>query len=263
MSMQKLPALFVGHGSPFNLFTKNPFTQALNSYGDSFFKEHKLEAIVIISAHWATKGTLITGVEKPDMVYDYYGFPDKFYEYIYPAKGSPEIANKIEKLLPNVISTTDEWGIDHAATIILENILPSGEIPVIELSLDIKKPLKYHYELGKKLAPLRNEGILFIGSGNLIHTFREIESEISADPLDWVVELDNLQKRAISMCDLELLFNFEKISLNRRGFQTLEHYIPMLYILGMKHPEEQVNYIYEGFQHGSISHRSFEIKNKK
>lgn len=260
MIMPRLPALFVGHGSPFNLFIKSPFTQALNEYGDHFFKENNLEAIVIISAHWTTNGTLVTGEKNPKMVYDYYRFPNKFYDYIYPAKGSPEIADKIEKFLPDVISITKEWGIDHAATIVLENILPSGDVPIIELSLNIKKPLKYHYELGKKLAPLRDQGIFFIGSGNLIHTFREAKPEMISAPFDWAIELDTIQRQAISTLDFEFLFDYDKASLNRRGFQTSEHYIPMLSILGMKHPEERIHYIYEGIQHGSVSHRSFEIK---
>ena len=143
--MPRLPALFAGHGSPFNLFTKTPFTEALNEYGKTFFQKHKPDAIVLISAHWSTNGTFITADAKPKMVYDYYGFPQKFYDYVYPAQGSPEISSKISNCLSEIIGTSLEWGIDHAATIILENILPSGEIPIIELSLDIKKSLQYHY----------------------------------------------------------------------------------------------------------------------
>ena len=257
--MTRLPALFFGHGSPNNLFTVNSFTEALKQYGDNFFQNHKPDAIVLISAHWLTRGTYLTAAKEPKMIYDYYGFPKEFYEYKYPAKGSPEISETITQFLPDVIKSTADWGIDHAATIILENILPSGEIPIIELSLDIKKPMQYHYELGQKLAPLRDQGILFIGSGNLIHTFRELSHDISALPFDWVLELDELQKTAIDSQNIDDLLNYDKISLKGRGFQTLDHYLPMLYILGMKQINEKISYIYEGFQHSSASHRSFEL----
>ncbi len=257
--MDLLPAAFIGHGNPFNLFNENPFTQSLKKFGKHFFQEYRPEAIVIISAHWLTQGTFITADAIPKMVYDYYGFPEKFYDYIYPAKGSPEISSKISKFLPEIIGTSLDWGIDHAATIVLENILPSGEIPVVELSIDFKQSLQYHYELGKKLAHLREEGILFIGSGNLIHTFREIEYNINAIPYDWALNLDEIQKEALNTGDLDTLFNFKKVSLGRRGFQSLDHYIPMLYILGMKRDDESIKFLYEGIQHGSVSHRSFEI----
>lgn len=257
--MDTIPALFVGHGSPFNIFNENPFTISLQNFGKDFFNHYHPKAIVLISAHWTTNGTFITADRNLKMIYDYYGFPEKFYEYTYPAHGSPEISSKISNYLPEIIGTSLDWGIDHAATIILENIMPDGEIPIIELSLDIKQSLRYHYELGKKLFPLRKEGIVFIGSGNLIHTFREMDNTMDATPFTWTIELDKIQKNAIDTEDFEILLNHKKASFDKRGFQTLEHYIPMLYILGMKQSNEKVRYIHEGFQHGSISHRSFEI----
>ncbi|NHJ86961.1 MAG: dioxygenase [Asgard group archaeon] len=259
VKLTKQPALFIGHGSPFNLFEKNSFTNALKTYGKTLFQNYQPDAIVIISAHWLTQGTYITSENTPRMIYDYYGFPEKFYTYTYPAKGSTEIAKRIVNHNPKSIIPTNDWGIDHAATIVLENILPSGKIPVLELSLDLQRPFEYHYELGQKLALLREKGILFIASGNLIHTFREMNYNMLAEPFDWAIKLDEIQKKAITTNDLESLFNFDIISLNKRGFQTLDHYLPLLYILGMKQKLAKINYIFEGFQHGSISHRSFEI----
>ena len=258
--MKRLPAIFVGHGSPYNLFEQNSFTQSLNSLGKEIIKQYSPDAIVIISAHWLTRGTNITGNDNPKMVYDYYNFPKEFYEYKYPAKGSSKTAEKISQFLPNVLKLSNEWGIDHAATIILENLIPSGEIPIIELSLDIKKPPQYHFELGQKLARLREENILFIGSGNLIHTFKELNQNMSAEPFDWVIELDTAQKNAIDSYNIDLLINYEKIPLSKRGFQTNDHYLPMLYIMGMKQEDEDIRHFYEGFQHGSVSHRSFIIE---
>lgn len=259
--MTRLPALFIGHGSPYNLFNENDFTKSLKDFGKQLFPKYKPRAIILISAHWLTHGTLLTNDNHPKMVYDYYGFPKQFYEYIYPAKGSSKIANDISRLLPETLSTTNEWGIDHAATIVLENILPSGAIPVIELSLDIRYPPQYHYELGQKLAKLREQNYLFIGSGNLIHTFREINWDMNAKPFKWAVELDSIQKNALDLGDINALVNYELIELSKRGFQTNEHYLPMLYIIGMQQRDENISYIYEGIQHASISHRSFVIKN--
>jgi 4,5-DOPA dioxygenase extradiol len=258
--MTRLPALFIGHGSPYNLFDKNDFTQSLKDFGKNFFTKYRPRAIILISAHWLTRGTFLTSDNNPRMVYDYYGFPKHFYEYIYPAKGSTKIADEIAQSFPDLLNTTYEWGIDHAATIVLENLIPSGEIPVIELSLDVRYPPQYHFETSKKLAKLRDENLLFIGSGNLIHTFREINWDINAEPFEWAIKLDKLQKQALDSTNIDILINYDKIELSKRGFQTNDHYLPMLYIIGMKKDDEQVKYIYEGIQHASVSHRSFIIE---
>ncbi|MFW9824262.1 MAG: dioxygenase [Candidatus Thorarchaeota archaeon] len=257
--MTRLPALFIGHGSPYNLFSQNNFTQSIKEFGKDLFVKYIPKAIILISAHWLTHGTLLTSDNQPKMVYDYYGFPKQFYEYKYPAKGSSKIASEIAESLPNTLHTTKDWGIDHAATIVLENLIPSGEIPVIELSLDVRYAPRYHFELGKKLGKLREKNILFIGSGNLIHTFREFNWDINAEPFEWTVTLDNLQKKVLDSHDIDFLINYDKIELSKRGFQTNDHYLPMLYIIGMQQEGENIGYIYEGIQHGSVSHRSFVI----
>ncbi|MFX0181270.1 MAG: 4,5-DOPA dioxygenase extradiol [Candidatus Hodarchaeota archaeon] len=257
--MTRLPALFIGHGSPYNLFNKNDFTKSLKDFGTKLFYHYKPKAIILISAHWLTHGTFLTGDDNPQMVYDYYGFPKHFYEYEYPAKGSSKIAQEITQSFPNTLKTTNAWGIDHAATIVLKNLIPSGEIPVIELSLDIRYSPQYHFELGKKLASLRENNLLLIGSGNLIHTFREFNWDIDAEPFEWAIELDSIQKQALDSHDINVLINYEQIQLSKRGFQTNEHYLPMLYIMGMQHDNESIQYIYEGIQHSSVSHRSFFI----
>lgn len=260
--MTRLPALFIGHGSPYNLFNENDFTKSLRDFGKKLFSKYKPRAIVLISAHWLTRGTFLTGDDNPRMVYDYYGFPKHFYEYVYPAKGSSKIAQEITQSFPNILKTSNEWGIDHAATIVLENLIPEGKIPIIEFSLDIRHPPQYHFELGQKLANLREQDFLLIGSGNLIHTFREFNWDINAEPFEWAIELDNLQKQALDSHNTNVLINYEQIKLSKRGFQTNDHYLPMLYIIGMQQDDEKVSYIYEGIQHASVSHRSFFIGNK-
>ncbi|MHA2287413.1 MAG: 4,5-DOPA-extradiol-dioxygenase [Promethearchaeota archaeon] len=250
-----MPALFVGHGSPFNIFQENPFTNSLRTLSSNLPEP---KAIVIISAHWVTQGTQLTLIDNPKMIYDYYGFPSKFYEYIYPAKGNRQISEEILNFLPNIIKSSLNWGIDHAATIILENLFPKANIPVIELSLDYWKPPEYHFDLGRKLRLLRENGIMFIGSGNLIHTFREVDWENQYGvPRSWAVEIDTLHKQSISNYDFKSLIHYDQWVLSTRAFQTNEHYLPMLYILGMKDTKDTLGYIYEGFQHGTISHRSF------
>ncbi|MFX1572858.1 MAG: dioxygenase [Promethearchaeota archaeon] len=257
--MTRLPALFIGHGSPYNIFNKNDFTQSLKSFGKKLFSKYKPKAIILISAHWLTQGTFLTGDDNPRMIYDYYGFPKHFYEYIYPAKGSSRIAQELTRYIPDILKTTNEWGIDHAATIVLENLIPSGEIPVIELSLDIMHTPQYHFDLGRKLAILREKNFLIIGSGNLIHTFREFNWDIDAEPFKWAIELDSIQKQALDSHDISVLIDYKQIQLSKRGFQTNEHYLPMLYIIGMQQDNEDIRYIYEGIQHSSVSHRSFFI----
>jgi len=251
----KMPVLFIGHGSPFNIFQQNKFTTSLRNLGSNLPKPR---AIVLISAHWLTSGTKITIDDNPKMIYDYYGFPPKFYEYVYPAKGSELIATEIIDFLPLILKPSIEWGIDHAATIVLEHLFPEANVPVIEFSLDYIKPPEYHFELGKKIKSLREKGIMFIGSGNLVHTFRNINMNNQfGPPLSWAEELDTLQKQAISDYDIDNLIHYENWPLSAKGFQTNEHYLPMLYILGMKDLNDSLEFVYEGFQHGSISHRSF------
>ncbi|MFX0073827.1 MAG: 4,5-DOPA dioxygenase extradiol [Candidatus Hermodarchaeota archaeon] len=250
-----MPVLFFGHGSPYNLFQENPFTNSLRALGLNLPKP---KAIVIISAHWITQGTKITLEDNPKMIYDYYGFPSKFYDYVYPAKGNEQISKEIINFLPEIIKPSTQWGIDHAATIVLENIFPKADVPIIELSLDYWKPSEYHFELGKKLKPLRKKGIMFIGSGNLIHTFRELDwNNQFGPPFPWAEELDKLHKQAISMYDIDNLIHYNRWPLSARAFQTNEHYLPLLYILGMKDKSDSLEFVYEGFQHGTISHRSY------
>ncbi|MBY9019945.1 MAG: 4,5-DOPA dioxygenase extradiol [Candidatus Lokiarchaeota archaeon] len=250
-----MPALFIGHGSPFNLFQENPFTNSLRALGSTLSEPR---AIVVVSAHWVTQGTKLTLDDNPRMIYDYHGFPLYFYEYIYPAKGSKQISEEIIDFLPKIIKSSSKWGIDHAATIVLEKLFPKANIPVIELSLDYGKSPEFHYELGKKLKHLRENGIMFIGSGNLIHTFREVDWENQYGiPVSWAEELDSIHKQAIFTSDFDGLIHYERWPLSTRGFQTNEHYLPMLYILGMKDTKDSLKFVYEGFQHGTVSHRSF------
>ncbi|GAB4328668.1 MAG: 4,5-DOPA dioxygenase extradiol [Promethearchaeota archaeon] len=246
--------MFAGHGSPFNLFQDNDFTRSLKAHARTL---PPVDVVVVISAHWFTRGTFVTSDERPKMVYDYFGFPREFYEYVYPASGSPETARKLVEALPEKARTSDQWGIDHAATIPLQHLFPGADVPVVELSVDATRPPEYHYELGRRLRPFREEGVLFVGSGNLVHTFREFSWEQFCPPFPWALELDAIQKEALLRGDVDVLVHPERVPLSARGFPTLDHYLPALYIAGMQGSKERVKFVHESFQHGSVSHRTF------
>jgi 4,5-DOPA dioxygenase extradiol len=250
-----LPVFFIGHGSPMNLVATNQFTADLKTLQ----KELPIpQAIVVISAHFLTRGTMITGSNRPKQIFDFYGFPKELYEIKYEPPGSSAIAKDICASVANFsIQPTPEWGIDHAATIVLQYLFPKADIPVLELSIDLHQSAEYHYRLGQELAKLRGKGILFIGSGNMIHTFQELDWNQDAKPFAWAIKFDEKQKTALVTRNHDALIHFERWKESYRAFQTPDHYFPMLTILGMQQPEESLRWVHEGIQHGSISHRSF------
>jgi 4,5-DOPA dioxygenase extradiol len=252
--MARLPAIFIGHGSPHNLVERNPFTDDLRKFR---LELPTPQAIVLISAHWTTKGTLFTADQAPKQIFDFYGFPKRLYDVIYEPPGQPELAITLAQHLGDRRSSvSQDWGIDHAATIPLVHLFPKANVPVVEMSLDMSLPPPAHYQLGKELARFREDGVLFIGSGNLIHTFRELAPSWDAEPFEWAVHHDERQWRAIQENDVEALVHFERDPVSRRAFQTTEHYLPLLYVLGMRSEGDMLRQVHQGFQHGSISHRS-------
>jgi 4,5-DOPA dioxygenase extradiol len=254
-----MPVLFIGHGSPFNLVMDNPFTRDLKILRDQLDEP---KDIVLISAHWMTNGTRFTADEGPNQIFDFYGFPKKLYNVKYHPQGNPGLAKDLAALSDKDSSISYEWGIDHAATIPLVHLFPDAKIPVVEMSLNMSLDPEGHHQLGKRLSNFREKGVLFIGSGNLIHTFRELQQEWDAAPFDWVKDYDAIQWKAIERNDQEALVHFERDPVSRRAFQTTEHYLPLLYILGMRTKNDSLRCIHEGFQHGSISHRSFILEDQ-
>jgi 4,5-DOPA dioxygenase extradiol len=251
-----MPAIFIGHGSPMNILADNAFTKDMIGLGDNLPEP---EAIVVISAHWLTRGTFITSGQYPLQIYDFYGFPKSLYEYIYRAPGSPETANLIAEIAgQNIIFQDDKRGIDHAAWAILKHIFPLQNIPVIELSLDVSKEPQYHFELGKKLAVLRSKNILVIGSGNIIHNLSEIDFDDNAIPFGWAAEFDLQIKKLIETRNYKNLINYhDTLPYSARAIPYFDHYLPMLYTLGMTGITENLRFIHESIQNGSISMRSF------
>ncbi|MGA2298297.1 MAG: 4,5-DOPA dioxygenase extradiol [FCB group bacterium] len=260
----RMPVFFIAHGSPMNAIQNNPFTQTLGEIGKSL--QIKPKAVLCISAHWLTRGTFVCTKATPEIIYDFSGFPDELYHVIYPAPSSPEMANAVMKLVPE-IKGTNEWGLDHGCWSVMKHIFPDAHIPVFQLSIDYNNTMQYHFELGKKLKSLRNEGVLIIGSGNVVHNLRLLNwSDITtvpwstANPFDWAVEFDSWVKDKIDKRDFESLMNYEKMGKAAKlAVPTVDHYVPLLYCLGMAEPEEKITYPFESIVFGSLSMRCVKI----
>ena len=262
----KMPVLFIGHGSPENIILKNAFTERLSRLGRELPKPR---AILVISAHWLTDGVYVTCVEKPKMIYDFYGFPDELYRLSYPSPGSPEDAKLITELVKKrVIKCDYSWGLDHAAWAILKHIYPKADIPVVEMSLDYspyngwnRPTLQYYYDLAKQLNPLRGKGILIIGSGNIVHNLRVVDMQnMDAKPYAWAIEFDEKVKSDLLNRNHKDLLDCH--NMNRAtslSVPTLDHYLPMIFAIGMQEKDDELEFIYEGFQNRSVSMRCLKI----
>lgn len=255
-NLSLLPAIFIGHGSPMNIVADNQYTRDLINL------RKKLKypaAILVISAHWMTRGTRITSGKSPAQIYDFYGFPPELYKVIYRAPGSAEIAEAIiESVGSRIITADKERGIDHAAWAVLRHLYPEPQIPVLELSLDMDKEPAFHFDLGQKLAELRKMNILVIGSGNIIHNLYEVDFNDNASPFPWALEFDAVVKNLLEAKEYQSLINFTNLGNNpMRSIPTSEHYLPMLCTLGMFRSDESVAFIHDSIQNGSVSMRSF------
>jgi 4,5-DOPA dioxygenase extradiol len=260
----KMPLLFIGHGSPENAIQMNEFTSTWKELGLNILKNYVVpKAILIISAHWMTDGLQVTGMEKPETIHDFYGFPEDMYEIQYRANGSPEIANLIQsELMPTKVKISQEWGLDHGAWSFLIHMFSNADIPVLQLSLDGKLTTKEHYEIGKKLSKLRDQGILIIGSGNIVHNLREID--FGGEPFEWAIEFDNYVKEALLKKDFQALINYRNSKVSEIAHPTNEHYLPLLYVVGAADLEsEKIEFYNEKIVYGSLSMRCLIINENK
>jgi 4,5-DOPA dioxygenase extradiol len=251
-----MPVLFIGHGSPMNAIEANDFTRALGLLGK---KLPKPKAILCISAHWMTEGTWITAMKNPKTIHDFYGFPKPLFEVSYPAPGSPEIAQLIVSTVknPSVHPDKETWGLDHGSWSVLNHLYPKADVPVLQLSLHMEEPGAYHLELGQKLRFLREQGVLIIGSGNIVHNLQKISWDADAKPFDWALEFDEWSKKMISARDLKSLSEkYLEAPGGKESVPTPEHYYPLLYVLGAAEPNDTLAFEYEGIQNGSISMRA-------
>jgi len=253
---QKMPALFVGHGSPMNAIEDTEFSRAWIEIGKQLPRP---EAILCISAHWETAGTQVTAMQKPKTIHDFGGFPRPLYEMAYPAPGSPDLAHLIQATLPNTpVGLDQSWGLDHGAWSVLCRLFPGADLPVIQLSLDRTAAPASHYALGQALRHLRERGILILGSGNMVHNLRLIAWQDTA--YDWALDFDATLKRLILSGDHNAIIHYEKFGQAARlAIPTNEHYLPLLYILGLQEEHEPVRFFAEKVTMGSLSMRSLWI----
>jgi 4,5-DOPA dioxygenase extradiol len=255
--LKKHPVLFIGHGSPMNALHDNAFTQVLRKLGKEL---EKPKAVLCISAHWLTTGTWVTSMKIPKTIHDFYGFPKELGEMQYPAPGSPEIADLIQQGVQSPSVQLDEgaWGLDHGTWSVLTHIYPKADVPVVQLSIDIEKAGEFHFEIGKQLRFLREQGVLIVGSGNLVHNLRKINFNRGAQPFDWAIEFDEWLKIKLINRDYSPLLNeYDQSKMGEMSVPTPEHYFPLLYVLGAVDPKEELIFEYEGIEHSSISMRSF------
>jgi 4,5-DOPA dioxygenase extradiol len=247
------PALFVGHGNPMNAILDNEWSAAWRTLGSGLPRPR---AILAVSAHWYLPGTHVTAMERPRTIHDFGGFPRQLFAVQYPAPGSPELASRVAQLLaPTPVGLDQEWGLDHGTWSILAHLFPGADIPVVQLSIDESLPGRGHYELAKRLGPLRDEGVLVLGSGNLVHNLHAYAwGRHPVAPFDFAVRFERTARERLDRGEHGPLAEFE--SLGRDGMlsvPTPEHYLPLLYVIALQRPGEAVSYPVEGVDGGSVS----------
>lgn len=259
MSSQRQPAVFAGHGSPMYALEPNRFTAAWSALGKSLKRP---DAILVISAHWLTRGVWLTAMPKPKTIHDFGGFPQALFEIEYPAPGSPALADRVQELIGEpVVMEEHEWGIDHGAWSVLKYMYPQADVPVVQLSLDGSKSARQHYELGKLLKPLREENILILASGNIVHNLRMMDWHESTKPYLWAKEFNDFFVAEMLGNHHESLIDWQKQGEPARlSIPTAEHYWPALYTLALQEPGEHAKVYTEGIEMGSISMLGFTIQ---
>lgn len=253
-----MPAFFIGHGSPMNALEDNVFVRG---WKKALADVPKPKAILCISAHWLTRGTWATAMERPKTIHDFGGFPKQLFEAKYTAPGDPRLAEFVRDSVKNTPVGLDyEWGLDHGSWSVLMPIFPQADIPVIQVSIDIAKPGAWHYEFAKELASLRRRGVLIVGSGNMVHNLRMLDFQLTQKGFDWAIEIDEVFKRLIldgnhpKLCDYAALGKSAQLAI-----PTPDHYYPLLYTLGLQRKDEQATIFNANTVMGSISMTSVRI----
>ena len=249
----RLPVIFVGHGSPMNAIEVNAFTESWRKLGEQI----KPKAILMVSAHWYTKGTYTQDVEAPPVINDMYGFPQPLYEVNYQVKGDLELTERILEVLGNEVSVNNTWGLDHGAWSVLVHMYPKRDIPVVQLSLDAYKTPEEHFALGEKLAQLRDEGYLIMGSGNIVHNLRRVDFHKN-DGYDWADDFDLKIKDAILSKNFELCLQHRTLGeISKLAVPTSDHYDPMLYCLGAGGKDSKISVFNHARVLGGLSMTSY------
>jgi 4,5-DOPA dioxygenase extradiol len=249
--MTRMPALFIGHGSPMNTLELNDFTDLWQTLGEQLPRP---KALLVISAHWFIGATAVTAMPRPRTIHDFYGFPQELFDYQYPAPGAPELASEIvEVVKPTWVGLDHEqWGLDHGTWSVLAHLYPNADIPVVQLSINALKPLDYHLELGAKLAPLRDQGVMILASGNVVHNLQAIQWKEPDAGFDWAQRFDDaaIKQMRDNPADILALRDHSDYDL---AVPTPDHFIPLLYLAGLAAQDGKADPLMQGYSFGSIS----------
>ncbi len=255
----KMPVLFVGHGNPMYTLGDNEFTRVWKSLSKELPKP---KAVLCISAHWETNGTSVTTKEHPETIHDFGGFPPELYEVVYPAPGSPELAQNIQSLVKKFkVNPCDVWGFDHGSWSVLRHTFPEADVPIVELSIDYNKTFQQHYELALELSELRSQGVMIIGSGNIVHNLGKVDWRDENAALDWAVRFNDNVKKLILNNDINSLIDISSIDKNFQfAVPTPEHFIPLIYAMALKESTDKISFFNDKIVMGSLSMTSVKIE---
>ncbi|HEU4715070.1 MAG TPA: 4,5-DOPA dioxygenase extradiol [Pyrinomonadaceae bacterium] len=251
--VEPMPAIFFGHGNPMNALQNNAWTNGWTAIGNSIPKP---KAIVCVSAHWYLPATLVTAQDQPRTIHDFGGFPRELYEIKYPAPGDAVLASRLKDLLaPVAVGLDTRWGLDHGTWSVLCHVFPDADIPVVQLSIDETQPASFHYDIAKRLSSLRDEGVLIVGSGNLVHNLHAYAwGRQQVAPLDWAVRFEARARELLLAGDHDPLIAYETLGRDAvLSVPTPDHYLPLLYVIAQMREGEAVTFPVEGFDGGSVS----------
>lgn len=254
MSARTQAAIFLGHGSPMNALEENQFTQVWQALGQRFGKP---KAILAISAHWMTSAVAVTAMTQPKTIHDFGGFPPALFALQYPAPGDPELAQRVADMLaPLTVQQDHSWGLDHGSWSVLIKMYPDADVPVVQLSLNLNEGEAFHYALGQKLAALRDEGVMIIASGNIVHNLRRLDPRASGKNggFEWAHQFNDQIRTAITQGDFATVINYQQFGQSAElSVPTVEHYLPLLYVLGAARANDQIEILCDELVMGSIS----------
>lgn len=256
---KRMPAIFFGHGNPLNALQENAFTTAWRAIGESLPRPR---AVLCISAHWYVPEVAVTAMTAPRTIHDFGGFPQELFEFQYSAPGHPDLAEQVRDLLtPLSVRRDQSWGLDHGTWSVLCHVFPNAEIPVVQLSMDENQPAQFHYDLGRRIGSLRDEGVLVIGSGNIVHNLHSYAwGRQPVEPFDWTVRFEKQARELLLSHDHEPLIDYESLGRDAMlAVPTPDHYLPLLYIIASQEDGEQVSFPVQGVDGGSISMLTVQI----
>jgi 4,5-DOPA dioxygenase extradiol len=253
-----MPAVFIGHGSPMNALERNQFTDSWRELGTTLPRPM---AIVSVSAHWYIPYSAVTAMARPRVIHDFFGFPDELFAFDYPAPGAPDVAEEVAALAkPTWVGLdVDGWGLDHGTWSVLAHLFPSAEVPVVQLSVNAAKPLDYHLELGARLAPLRDRGVLIVGSGNVVHDLRRVDWSQPAGAFDWARRFDEATRQLMTS-DPSAVDSLPNHGDYRHAVPTPDHFLPLAYLAGVAAADgAAAEVVVDGYTYGSISMTSYVV----